>query len=340
MGDTEDTIKLSAKFDSNNFDVTIPDSVWLRKGQSCDIKMKVQTKKGIEVGKVIILDAQSTGDPTLQSAKAVIFRPADYPFYLKLTFDPLSNIDIYAPDGIKIIESAPDWILYWDPKTRDVQTSAISYKITEKGLHLSRWYDWRFPSQCALFTTDFDVYIDGYNFSNNWPEPWITIIPGILELCGRCNGMAATSVLYFKKVLPLPENKNVYDLDRNKNLDENRDFTVADRIDRYQGAQDLVAMFQMLSELNPNLPKSYIEGIKKGEFEKLEKIIREEKEPALLGIEYPGDIIEHKLPAGHVLVVYKIIETDDAYYRLSLMQKWDTLVCERGVRNEQKIINI
>lgn len=155
-----------------------------------------------------------------------------------------------------------------------------------------------------VFSTNFNPETDSYNFYNSFDEGGY-YFKGYAG--GYCYGMAATSLLYYKKELLLPSGKTVSDLSKENAMKE---------IALYQGDYN-----NCLTDAYWDIVKSVFDGNDSNDLNVLSsyaygniKASLSSGNPALVGLSKNlVDFYQIQMPStqGHEILAYKIIEDND-----------------------------
>jgi len=114
-----------------------------------------------------------------------------------ITLNPLDNRDLNV---------------FFDPKKSESHINSIYVDITDTTSGKSARIPIEFK-ESEIIATHFDMAVDSYSFQN-----WGIVLPILdFELTGHCYGMSETSILYFRRIIALPNNKpNTYSLTKDE----------------------------------------------------------------------------------------------------------------------------
>ena len=289
LGNSEDTITLSA-VDEYGWDLSLSkNSVTLLPGEFTYILLNLTTQSNI--ANQIKVYAKSTSYPLKSSYCVVKYKPNFKPTFITLKFNTENELEIKAPDYLKISDfwetnGEKRVIIAFDPKIPDSEIRAFHFSITDKDTGETAEIPFRLQD-CEIISTNFDVSLHGYRF-HNWGDLW-PIWDRAVQ--GHCHGMSETSMLFFEEVYNLKEFANYANFAYEAEKED-----VEEVIKAHQRTNDFIQtlkiLFGFLGTVN-----------EQEEYNKLKEGINSGK-PMLL-------TFQQSLLAVHVVVAYKIIEIED-----------------------------
>jgi hypothetical protein len=222
-GTKEDTIGLTAHPDNpTGLDISLSNnSVTLSPSESKFIYLNVLTKSEIFIN-LITINATSEGDNSKVSSCKVSTGTLSNPLYFSFHFDNTDTknhtLNFNAPAYIKLsnqsltLKSGEMKLLgiVFDPDFSQTGIRDFYVEITDATSGETVKIPIKLNPDYEIIATDFDVFDDGYNFSN-WPIIGDSLLNK--EIGGHCFSMSETSILYQKNILPLPNDaENTYNI--------------------------------------------------------------------------------------------------------------------------------
>jgi len=223
-GDKTDTINLSTSDTLNWYIQLSKNAVTLASGESTDVYLNVTIE---ENGFDRITINGKSQENTSKTSSCVAYATnindgyglfaASLQFSNKNTKEHTLTFDV--PDYVKISDKTitlnplenKQVNVVFDPKLSESDLSSIYIKVTDSGK--SATIPIKFIPNDEIIATNYDMAKDSYSFPN-----WGIVLPILdFELTGHCYGMSETSILYFRNIIALPNNKpNTYSLTKDE----------------------------------------------------------------------------------------------------------------------------
>jgi parallel beta-helix repeat protein len=297
-GDKADTIDLSLSDMFNWHTQLSQNPVTLTPGESTNVYLEVSL--GENTVNKITITGTSQGN-TSQTSSCNVYAGSFIEGYgLFATSLQFSNegveghtVNFAVPDYVKISNKAltlgpsetKSVNLVFDPKAAEADLDTIHISITDIKSGESANIPIKFGID-EIVTPNFDMAIDSYSFPN---FDVVTLPINDIELFGNCYGMSETSILYFKHLLALPNDKlNTYSLTKDE-------VAWRIRLHQWQAANFILGARILLSDTD-----------QKEEYDKLEANLAK------------ANIADRNLmilcTKKHAVVAYEIIKKGDTAY--------------------------
>jgi parallel beta-helix repeat protein len=215
-GDKADAIKLSTS-DTLNWNIQLSKNlVTLASGVSIDVYLNVTIEENGPDR--ITINGESQGD-TAKTSSCVVYATnindgyglfaASLQFSNKNAEEHTLTFDV--PDYVKISDKTitlnpsenKQVNVVFDPKLSESDLSCIYIRVTDSDSGESATIPIKFIPNDEIIATNWDMAKDTYSFPN-----WGIVLPiRNFELIGHCYGMSETSILYFRNIIALPNNK-------------------------------------------------------------------------------------------------------------------------------------